>query len=176
MRNLFTLMMMCVSMSLSAQTRVFPVVKNYGGIFEVPDAVEKPNPDLDYKIVIELATGSEKPGEFNASLNNIARMINLHAVGGVPKEKLHVVVAIHGEASYSVLNNDAYQHKYKTSNPNLNLYKELSDAGVTFFICGQSLIAREIDRTKMVPEVKIATSMLTTLTTHQLMGYAVMKF
>ena len=176
MRILYTLAALLLSISLAAQTRVFPVVKNYGGIFEVPDAVEKPDPTLDYKIVIELATGSEKPGVFNASLNNIARLINLHAVGGVPKEKLSVVVAIHGEASYSIMNNEAYRDKYKTSNPNLDLYKELSEAGVKFFICGQSLISREIDRTKMVPEVQIATSMLSTLTTHQLLGYAVLKF
>ena len=176
MKNLLLISIVFAALSVSAQTRVFPVIKNYGGIFEVPDAVEKPDPTLDYKIVIELTTGSEKPGVFNASLNNIARLINLHVVGGVPKEKLHVVVAIHGEASYSVMNNEAYRDTYKTTNPNLDLYKELSDAGVKFFICGQSLIAREIDRTKMVPEVKIATSMLTTLTTHQLMGYAVLKF
>jgi intracellular sulfur oxidation DsrE/DsrF family protein len=85
-------------------------------------------------------------------------------------------VAIHGEASYSIMNNEAYKEKYKTSNPNLELYKELQEAGVKMFICGQSLIGRSIDRTKIIPQVKIATSMLTTVTTHQLMGYAILKF
>lgn len=176
MKNVLTIGLLLISLSLSAQTRVFPVIKNYGGIFEVPDAVEKPNPELDYKIVVDLISASEKPGELNASLNNIARLINLHVIGGVPKEKLKIVVAIHGEATYSVMNNDAYHDKYKTTNPNLDLYRELSEAGVNFFICGQSLISRDIDRMKMVPEVKIATSMLTTITTHQLMGYAVLIF
>ena len=176
MKKLITAVVVLIACSASAQTRVFPVIKNYGGIFEVPDAVEKPDPTLDYKIVIELATGSEKPGVYNASLNNIARLVNLHAVGGVSKENLHVVVAIHGEASYSIMNDEAYRAMYKTTNPNLDLYKELAEAGVKFFICGQSLISREIDRTKMIPQVGIATSMLTTITTHQLMGYAVMKF
>jgi intracellular sulfur oxidation DsrE/DsrF family protein len=176
MKNLFFFSLVLATFTVSAQTRVFPVIKNYGGIFEVPDAIEKPDHTLEYKIVIELVTGSEKPGVFNASLNNIARLINLHVVGGVPKEKLQIVVAIHGEAGYSVMNNDAYRNKYKTQNPNLDLYKELAEAGVRFFICGQTLIARDIDRTKMVPEVKIATSMLTTLTTYQLKGFAVLKF
>ena len=175
MRNLFWVLLF-ITLSSVAQTRVFPVVKNYGGIFEVPDAVEKPDPTLDYKIVIELATGSEKPDVFNASLHNIARLVNLHVMGGVPKEKLNVVVAIHGEATYTVMNNEAYNDKYKDRNPNLELYRQLAEAGVQFFVCGQSLIAREIDRTKMVPEVKIAISMLTTLTTYQLKGYAVLKF
>ena len=176
MKKLVTIGVLLVSFSLSAQTRVFPVIKNYGGIFDVPDAIEKPDPDLDYKIVIELATGSEKPNVFNTSLNNIARLVNLHVVGGVPSEKLQIVVAIHGEASYSVMNNEAYRDKYRTGNPNLDLYKELADAGVKFFICGQSLIARDIERARMVPQVKIATSMLTTITTHQLRGYIVLKF
>ncbi len=176
MKRIIIVGVLLVSFSLSAQTRVFPVIKNYGGIFDVPDAVEKPDPNLDYKIVIELTSGSKKPGELNSSLNNIARLINLHAIGGVAKEKLTIVVAIHGEASYSIMNNEAFQEKYKTTNPNLELYKELQEAGVKMFICGQSLIGRSIDPTKITPQVKIATSMLTTLTTHQLNGYAVLKF
>ena len=139
MKRIIIVGVLLVSFSLSAQTRVFPVIKNYGGIFDVPDAVEKPDPNLDYKIVIELTSGSEKPGELNSSLNNIARLINLHAIGGVAKEKLTIVVAIHGEASYSIMNNEAFQEKYKTTNPNLGLYKELQEAGVKMFICGQSI-------------------------------------
>ena len=69
MKKLVTIGVLMVSFSLSAQTRVFPVIKNYGGIFDVPDAVEKPDPNLDYKIVVELTSGSEKPGELNSSLN-----------------------------------------------------------------------------------------------------------
>ena len=176
MKKLVTISVLLVSFSLSAQTRVFPLIKNYGGIFDVPDAVEKPDPNLNYKIVVELTSGSEKHGELNSSLNNIARLINLHAIGGVAKEKLTIVVAIHGEASYSIMNNEAYQMKYKTANPNLELYEELQEAGVKLFICGQSLIGRSIDRAKIVPQVEIATSMLTTITTHQLRGYAVLKF
>jgi intracellular sulfur oxidation DsrE/DsrF family protein len=176
MKKIITVGVFFVSLSLSAQTRVFPVIKNYGGIFEVSDAVEKPDPNLDYKIVVELVSGSDKAGEVNSSLNNIARLINLHVIGGASKEKLMVVVAIHGEASYSIMINEAYQEKYKTANPNLELFKELQEAGVQLFICGQSLIGRGIDRNKIVPQVKIATSMLTTLTTYQLQGYAVLKF
>jgi intracellular sulfur oxidation DsrE/DsrF family protein len=61
-------------------------------------------------------------------------------------------------------------------NPNLKLYDELQKAGVKMFVCGQSIINRKVDRTKQVPQVQIATSMLTTLTTYQLKGYAYLKF
>jgi intracellular sulfur oxidation DsrE/DsrF family protein len=159
-----------------SQARVFPLVKSYGGIFEVPYAVEKPDPALDYKIVVEVERESEHPDSLSWALNNVARLVNLHVTGGVPKEKLNVVIVLHGGASYNVMENSAYKKKYKTDNPNLRLFQELSEAGVKIFVCGQSLINRKIDRNKMVPEVKVATSMLTTLTTYQLRGYALLKF
>lgn len=176
MKTITLSFLLLLNITVIAQTRVFPVIKNYGGIFEVPDAVEKPAVDLPYNIVIELVTGSDEPKQLNNSLNNIARLINLHVIGGVPKENMNVVVAIHGEAAYSILNNEQYKEKYKTDNPNLGLYKELSEVGVKLFVCGQSLVARNIDRKRMAPEIAIATSMLTVVTTHQLKGYAYLKF
>jgi len=161
---------------VTAQERIFPVIPNYGGIFHIPDAVEKPDPSLEYKIVIDLAGGSTDPAELNLGLNNIARMINLHASAGVPKEKIQVIVAIHNEAAYTILSAGAYRQKYKVDNPNLGLYKELQEAGVKLFVCGQSLIARSIERNTITPEVQIATSMLTVLSTYQLKGYASFKF
>lgn len=159
-----------------AQKRIFPAVKNYGGIFEIPYAAEKPDPSLDYKIVIEVERESENPDSLSWAINNVARLVNLHVMGGVPKEKLDVVMVIHGGATYNVMDNAAYFKKYKTNNPNLDLFKELEAAGVRIFVCGQSLINRKVDRTKMVPQVRVATSMLTTLTTYQLKGYALLKF
>ena len=176
MKTITLLFLLLLNITVIAQTRVFPVIKNYGGIFEVPDAVEKPSVDLPYNIVIELVTGADEPKQLNNSLNNIARLINLHAIGGVPPENLSVVVAIHGEAAYSILNNEQYREKYKSDNPNLALYEALSEAGVKLFVCGQSLVARNIDRKRMAPEISIATSMLTVVTTHQLKGYAYLKF
>jgi intracellular sulfur oxidation DsrE/DsrF family protein len=159
-----------------SQARVFPVVKSYGGIFEIPYAEEKPDPNLDYKIVIEVERESEHPDSLSWAINNVARLVNLHVMGGVPKEKLNVVMVIHGGATYNTMQNLAYMKKYKTNNPNIRLFHELSEAGVKIFVCGQSLINRKVDRTKLLPEVKVATSMLTTLTTYQLKGYALLKF
>lgn len=156
--------------------RVNPVIKDFGGIFEIPYAMEKPDPSVNYNIVIEVERMSDKPDTLNWALNNVARMLNLHAVGGVPREKMNVVLAIHGGATYTVMNNEAYRAKYKMDNPNLKVYQQLQSAGVKMFVCGQSLIAREVDRNKMVQEVKVSVSMLTILTTYQLKGYAVLRF
>ena len=168
--------LLLISLSVNSQSKVFPIIKSTGGIYVVPDAIERPDPSLEYKIVIDLADGVGNPAEQNMGLINIARLINLHGIDGVPKEKLNVVVAVHSEASYSVMNNESFYEKYKTDNPNLSLYKDLSDVGVSFFICGQSLVARNIDRNRLSPNVGIATSMLTVLSTYQLRGYALFKF
>jgi intracellular sulfur oxidation DsrE/DsrF family protein len=161
-----------------AQTplRINPIIKTFGGAFEIPYAIEKPDPSLFYKIIVEVQEVRNEPAEVNWALNNAARLINLHVIGGVPYDHLDVVVVVHGEATYAAMNNEAYKTKYKTDNPNRNLFKELDGAGVKLFICGQSLINREVDRTKLVPEIKIATSMITTMTTHMMKGYVPMKF
>ncbi len=159
-----------------AQERQFPVVPNFGGVFPIEKAAPVPDPDLKYNIVMEVSMASEKPDELNFAINNVARLLNLHALAGIPKANVHVVVAIHGEAAYCLMNNEAYQKKYKTKNPNLPLLKVLKDAGAELYVCGQSLYARNIDRQTLSPDVAVALSMITTVTTYQLKGYAFLKY
>jgi len=44
------------------------------------------------------------------------------------------------------------------------------------FVCGQTLFKRSIDSQSVTPEVKVALSALTTLTTYGLKGYTTLKF
>lgn len=175
---ILSIVFFCIALPVAAQTpqRVNPVIKSQGGIFEIPFAVEKPDPAMVYNIVIEVERESEKPDTINWALNNVARLLNLFAVGGVPASNVRLVLAIHGGAAYTTMNNEQYRAKYKVDNPNLKLYQELQSAGVQMFICGQSIINRKIDRTRLVPEVKPALSMLTTVTTYQLKNFAYLKF
>lgn len=158
------------------QGTINPIIKNYGGILDAPHAVERPDPSMEYKVVIDVATGDSDPKAVMYSLENVARLLNLHAMGGMPAEKMNVVLAIHGGAIWSTLNNDTYKEKYGVDNPHLPLFKELEAAGVRMFACSQSLMGRDIDHTKLASEVKVATSMLSTMTTYQLKGYAALKF
>ena len=164
------------SLATQAQERQNPVISSFGGIYDIPEATIKANSNLEYKVVIDVVTGNEDPKEFNWSLNNVARMLNLHAVGGADMSKMEVVLAIHGSATYSIANDKNYRAKYGIENPNKELIKALSDAGVTIAVCGQSLKGRGIETKDVLEEVEIATSMLTTVTTYQLKGYAVLKF
>lgn len=175
MKYLFSLLLL-FSLSLHAQEKVNPVIPSFGGIYPLEEATVKPDPKLVYKIVVDVVTGSDDPTELSGGLNNVARMLNLHAVGGVPPGKMEVVLAIHGGATFATLNEEAYRAKYGVDNPNIPLVRELKAAGVKLVVCGQSLIGREIALDSVQPEIEIATSMLTTVSMYQLRGFAVFRF
>ena len=159
-----------------AQEMIHPIIKGYGGIMDAPHATERPDVQMDYNIVIDIASGSNNPKEPFYSLINVARLLNLHAMGGVPQENLNVAIVIHAGAVWSVLDNESYREKYEVDNPHLPLFKELKQAGVEIFVCAQSLMGRSLDHEKIADEVDVATSMLTVMTTYQLKGYAALKF
>jgi intracellular sulfur oxidation DsrE/DsrF family protein len=159
-----------------AQTPQFPIVKGYGGIYEIKDATERPDGNLEYKILVDLASASENDKEISRWVDNIARMMNLHGLAGVPKEKIHVKVIIHGGAVFTLLNDAKYQEKFQVDNPNLKVYQALEEAGAEIMICGQSMVMRKISKADLWPGVTIAHSALTTITTYVPQGYVMVKF
>lgn len=166
---------MIMSGASFAQERVAPLIKNYGAIYDITEATVKPDPEQQYKIVVDAKTGGNAD-QLAFALNNVARMLNLHVVGGAKPENLEVVVAIHGGATKAIMKNDAYQKRYEIDNPNIGLIEELKEAGVKLVVCGQSLVGRRIGPDEVLPQVEIATSMLTTVSTYQLKGFAVFVF
>ena len=180
MRILKSFFLVALTFSVSTctfgQGRINPIIDSFGGIFDAPYAEEKPDPLMKYNIVIDIATNDAKPDRIAYSIVNVARLMNLHAMGGVPKENMNVVLAIHGPAAYSVMNNEEYKKKYDVDSPYLKIFEELSSAGVQLFACSQSLRGRGIDHEKLAPGIKVATSMLSVMTTYQLKGYAALKF
>ena len=161
---------------IQAQTPINPVIKGYGTIADAPMADLKPNPSLTYNIVVDLATSDEDKTAVSFSVNQLARLINLHVMGGVPKENLNVVVAVHGGAIWTIMNDQLYREKFGVANPHTPLYKELLDNRVRVVVCSQSMFKRKIAKDQLIPGLEVATSALTTLTQFQLMGYALLRF
>lgn len=159
-----------------AQQKVNPVIKSYGAVYQLPKAAHHPDPKVNYKILVELTENASKPDSLNEWLEAIATLINLHAAEGVPKENIHVVVVLRKMATYAVFGNAMYKEKFNVENPNLELLKELHDAGTEFYVCGQTMLKRNISENKLVAEAKIASSGLTAITTYQLQGYTMIKF
>ncbi len=160
----------------SAQQRVSPGIPSYGAIYDIPNATVVADSAKDYRIVVDVYSGPSSPNQINPALNNVARMINLHIVSGAKPERINIVLALHASATYATLNDGAYRGKYGIENPNTGLIKELKDFGVLLALCGQSMIGRGVSADELLPEIDIATSMLTTVSTYQLEGYAVFKF
>ena len=161
---------------LGAQGNALTPVVPFGGIYAVPEATVTPDPTLSYRLVVDVVSGAESPDTVAAGLHNVARMLNLCSVGGVPHDSLHVVLSIHGGATVSVLEQAAYRKRFGTDNPNLPVLRALREAGVRITVCGQSLISREVAPATVTPEVEIATSMLTTVAMYEMRGYGLLRF
>ncbi|WP_192346359.1 DsrE family protein [Algoriphagus sp. Y33] len=159
-----------------AQTAQFPLVKGFGGIYEVPDATERPDGSLEYYILVDMSTGGADNSEISRWVDNVARMMNLHGLAGVPQERMHVKVVVHGGAIFTLLNNEEYNKRFNTDNPNLPVYEALEAAGVEALVCGQSLQARGLKKGDLYDGVNVALSALTTVTTYVPKGYTVFKF
>lgn len=175
MKKTVILLLAVISFSTYAQTPSSELVPEYGIINDISNVTD-PDPNLDYKIVIDLKSKSPDPSKINPGLNNIARLLNLHAAGGISADKLKVVAAIHGNATYLVLDNKGYQKKYGVDNPNLDLISQLKNAGVDLKVCGQSLIARNNGFDNVNEEIDVALSMLTVVTEMQQKGYGLLVF
>src|SRR6188474_2278924 len=83
-----------IALGQMQQTKMYPVIKSYGPVYQIQNAAHKPDPKLNYKIIVELQENASKPDSLNEYLEAIATLINLHAVEGVPKENIHVVVVL----------------------------------------------------------------------------------
>lgn len=162
---------------------MFPVIKDQGSpVAEVPVIDERPDPGMDYKIVYDFTaipkladTEKMDSSKVNWGLEEVGRHFNLHAAAGIPKEKIKMIVVIHALGSKSFFNNEEYQKRYKRDNPNLYLINELTKAGVKIVQCGQSAVWMGLKKEMFIPEVKIAMSAKTAISTYQMKGYALLK-
>jgi intracellular sulfur oxidation DsrE/DsrF family protein len=176
MRILFLpLLLILLTSTAFAQQALFPIIENFGGIYEISDSID-PEPGMEYNIVIDLKTLQRDKASLNPGLNNVARMMNLHGLGGVKAENLNVAVVIHGGATDLVINNEAYQKRYELDNPNLKLLDSLKEAGVEIYVCGQSLLARKYEFDELNPQITKGLSMLTVFTTYMNRGYKPLVF
>ena len=163
-------------------TSFLPVIRHpYAAVRNIEHLDVKPDPNLKYNIVIDFTsfvkpegveghTHEIDPKSLNFGLAEIGRLLNLHVGAGIPKENVNIVVAVHGMASESFLNNEAYLEEHKTENPNISLLDELNDAGVKFLMCGQSL--GDTKKTELLPFASITFTAQTTLSDYQSKGYA----
>ncbi|MEP7313686.1 MAG: DsrE family protein [Pseudomonadota bacterium] len=150
-----------------------PLIPGYGEVTPVENPGERPDPKVDYKIVLNSTKGGSdsSPVPF---LDKAAKVANLLAQSGVPAEHRHVVVIMQAAATPAVLNAAGLKARGKSANPNADLIAKLNAAGVSVRVCGQALAAAQIARSEVLPGVQVDLSALTTVSALQLQGYALL--
>ncbi|GLU44434.1 hypothetical protein [Allomuricauda sp. NBRC 101325] len=157
-----------------AEIATFPVIEagTFSGVVPVEDVTEIPNPDLDYKLLFELVEfDDEDPAKVDASLTEVARIINLHAASGIPVEKIFPVLVVHAGSLNAFTTNTFYNEKFKMDNPNLKLIGELEDLGTKFISCGQAMFFFEVDKEALLPMFKVSLTAQTVMSSYQMQGY-----
>jgi len=150
-----------------------PVIESAGAVFQVPSPTFPTDPDRAYKVAFEIAESAADPGRLNASLNTVARFLNMHAQAGVPEENVHAAVVVHGPAAFELLDDAAYRERFGVDNPNATLIAELIGAGVPVVLCGQTAASRGVPTDHLLNGVQVALSAMTAFLVLQEDGYRV---
>ena len=156
-----------------AQAPAGSAVPGFGATHTAPHAAERPSKSLRYKLVFSVTQGNEDTTKQNASLEKVARFMNLLAADGIRPVAGDVVAVMHGKATPIVMNDAAYRARNNgASNPSLELIDQLKKAGVSVRVCSQALAAASIAPETVDKRVEIDVAALTTLANLQLRGHA----
>ena len=169
---LFLAMTACLAQA-QAQAPARPAVPGFGATHTAPHAAEHPSKLLRYKVVFSITQGNDDKTKPNASLDKVARFMNLLAADGVQPVPGDVVAVMHGKATPIVMDEAAYRARNNgAANPNLELIDQLKKAGVSVRVCSQALAAASIASEAVDKRVEIDVAALTTLANLQLRGHA----
>jgi intracellular sulfur oxidation DsrE/DsrF family protein len=170
-RTLLTLAVLCLCGPARAEEKlVYPIIPNVGGVVPLPSAAEQPRKGARVVFVI---TADAKPADLNTGLERVARLLNLYGSAGLKASDVRIALVMHGEATKSVLANEAYKSKFGTDkNPNLAVIGELRKAGVELFVCGQALAYKGFEQSEVSEGVKVASAALTVVINRQADGYS----
>ena len=159
---------------LAEEPSTGPLLEGYGPTYPINDR-DVPLPDgFSYKAVFDLAAYPGEVTAVNVRLESVARFLNMHARNGVSTENMNLAIVVHGAAVKNLLDNDAYEARYKVDNPNLELLTLLHNAGVKVYVCGQSMSFGGIEKNELADGVQVALSAMTMLTVLQSDGYALL--
>ncbi|MFI5156274.1 MAG: DsrE family protein [Chitinophagales bacterium] len=161
-------------------TAIFPVINagEWSGVIPVQNIQARPDATLKFKLLINLTLWDADTAsirKISGGIAEIGRLINLHVAAGIPKENLDIVVVVHRRALFAFLTDAAYEGKYKSKNPNLEIIKKMNAMDVKFLGCGQAEQFLAIQEADLVPEIKTALTAQVMLSNYQMKGYSMFK-
>jgi intracellular sulfur oxidation DsrE/DsrF family protein len=170
------IVLLTVSMTAHAQPDVGPVVPSYGPVMAPPKGSYNLDPDVHYKVSMDVSGIAEFPGDANRQLVSAARFLNMHARNGIPASNIQFAIIVHGPAARDLLNDDAHEARYNEPNPNTGLLQELDAAGVTIYLCSQTAAFRGMQPEEFSPTVTMSLSAMTAHVRLQQEGYTLIPF
>jgi intracellular sulfur oxidation DsrE/DsrF family protein len=148
------------------------LVPGFGVSSDVSGAHNAPDPNTEYKVIFDLSVPDDNLDDPYPFLPAIAMYMNTLQKFGVPPENRKISVVLRRGSGLIGLKNEEFKARNDgKDNPNIELIQKLSDVGVKFHICGQGILAREIDREDLLPEIQIDYWALTTLIELGRQGY-----
>ncbi len=171
------LLFICATLVMSSQgKKAGPIIEEYGKVWAIENTDFTTDASKIYKVVFDIMNSPEDVSQRNASIETAARFLNMHAQAGVPLENMKVALVVHNKASKDIINNEAYQKRYKVDNPNSAMVKALIETGVDFIFCGQSSVSRDFPTEETIQGVQLSLSAMTALIQLQNEGYRLIKF
>lgn len=175
---LLIILSLFITNSYSQENKTYkgPVIKEFGQVYKIK------NPDLlldknkKYKVIFDVYSDGENIKEINASINTVARFLNMHAQNNIDPKNLNIILVLHGTATKNVLTDKAFKREFHVSNPNTDLIKALKKENVRFFVCGQSFAHKGYKKNDLSSNVKLSLSALTALVKYQSEGYQLITF
>ena len=165
--TILAIVVILLAPALADEPSLGPVIEGYGPTYSINDRDVPLQEGFVYKAVFDIAE-DPAPESVNRNLVSVARYLNMHARNGVPVENMDLAIVVHGPAVKNLLVED--------NNPNLELISLLQEAGVDFYICGQSMTFGGIVRNELTGGVQVALSAMTMLTILQSDGYALLPW
>ncbi len=143
----------------------------YGATGDIAGAANRPDPALIYKVVFDV-TASSGTREKNQTLVGVARFVNTLAQHGVPMNHRNIAVVIHGPATTLIMRDADFKTRTgAAANPNTQLVKDLTAAGVEIHVCGHAAQGMNISPEMQMSEVIRDLSAGMSLINFQTRGY-----
>ena len=153
-----------------------PIIADYGPVYDVDRPDFETPLDADYRLVFDVKTAPDDTTQVNPAIETLARFLNMHGRAGVPLERMHLVLVLHGTAGKDTLDHPAFRERYGHDNPNRDLLAQLAAANVEIILCGQTAMHRGLPPAQLAEPVQLALSAMTALATLQRQGYALIAF
>lgn len=169
---IFSVVVTCVGIrgAFSQVPFIHPKIQSHGKVVRLADAAEQPRNGS--RICVDVTAAGPIDG-INPAIEKLARFVNIYAGAGEQPADVHITAVLHGKSTTVALTDEAYSRRHATKgNPNLPLLRKLRNAGVEFFVCGQSAAGLGVKDSEVTSEVQVAVSALTVNVNRQTDGFA----